>query len=62
MAEQRLTRAKAIRAKCLDCCYGSANEVRRRLCVKCSLFSYRFGHIAREGSNYTAEERNGEKA
>ena len=45
MSEQvkRLTRAKAIRAKCLDCCCGQAVEVRRCTIKKCPLFPYRMG-------------------
>jgi hypothetical protein len=41
--ENRLTRNRAIRAKCLDCCCGSANEV--RLCPShgCPLWPYRLG-------------------
>lgn len=34
---------KAIRAKCLDCCCGSAHEVRLCPCEDCSLYPYRFG-------------------
>jgi hypothetical protein len=40
---KRLTRAKAIRAKCLDCCCGQAVEVRRCTIKKCPLFPYRMG-------------------
>ena len=36
--------AKAIRAKCLDCCCGSAYEVRLCVCEKCPLYNFRFGH------------------
>ena len=34
---------KAIRAKCLDCCCGSANEVRLCTIPDCALYPYRFG-------------------
>lgn len=27
--EERITRGKAIRLKCLDCCWGNSAEVRR---------------------------------
>ena len=37
---------KAIRAKCLDCCCGSSNEVRLCPTVECSLYPYRFGKRA----------------
>ena len=40
---QRLTRAKAIRAKCLDCCYGQSAEVRCCPASNCPLFPYRMG-------------------
>jgi hypothetical protein len=38
-----LTPIKAIRAKCLDCCCGSRNEVRACTIPDCSLYPYRFG-------------------
>lgn len=34
---------KAIRVKCLDCCGGSANEVKLCEIENCPLFPYRFG-------------------
>lgn len=38
-----LTPIKAIRAKCLDCCCGSAREVELCPIPDCSLYPYRFG-------------------
>lgn len=38
-----LTPIKAIRAKCLDCCCGSAKEVGLCPIPDCSLHPYRFG-------------------
>lgn len=38
-----LTPIKAIRAKCLDCCCGSAREVEFCPILDCSLYPYRFG-------------------
>ena len=38
-----MTPMKAIRAKCLDCCCGNANEVRLCPCVECTLYPYRLG-------------------
>ncbi len=38
-----LTPMKAIRAKCLDCCCGSAHEVKLCTCQDCTLYPYRFG-------------------
>ena len=43
-----LTKAKAIRKYCLDCCYGQAAEVRRCPCSKCALYPYRFGSLAKD--------------
>jgi len=34
---------KAIRTKCLDCCCGSSNEVKKCPSTDCSLHPYRFG-------------------
>ena len=34
---------KAIRAKCLDCCCGQANEVRLCPAQDCPLWPFRFG-------------------
>ena len=34
---------KAIRAKCLDCCCGSSNEVKLCTAEKCPLYPFRFG-------------------
>ncbi len=38
-----LTPIKAIRAKCLDCCCGSAKEVELCPIPDCPLYPYRFG-------------------
>jgi len=40
----RLTRGKAIRAKCLDCTCGNAKEVRECEITSCALWSYRMGY------------------
>lgn len=34
---------KAIRAKCLDCCCGSPEEVRQCPCENCALYPFRLG-------------------
>ena len=39
-----MTPMKAIRAKCLDCSNGSANEVRLCPVQRCSLWAFRSGH------------------
>ena len=40
---KRLTRKKAIRAKCIDCMCGNTAEVRRCPSKNCSLWPYRMG-------------------
>lgn len=40
---ERLTRKKAIRLKCLDCCAGNSAEVRKCTCYNCPLYRYRLG-------------------
>lgn len=45
---KRVTRAKAIRLKCIDCCAGQPSEVRRCTAVKCPLFPYRMGREDKE--------------
>lgn len=40
---ERITRAKAIRLKCLDCCCGQAAEVRKCHIESCPLWIYRMG-------------------
>ena len=42
--ENRITRGKAIRLKCLDCCCGNSAEVRRCPCTDCPLWRYRMGN------------------
>lgn len=49
---------KAIRAKCLDCCCGSATEVSLCPCADCSLYPFRFGkNPYRTKREYTEEEK-----
>ena len=40
---KRITRAKAIRLKCLDCCAQQYKEVQMRTIKKCPLWRYRMG-------------------
>lgn len=40
---ERITRAKAIRLKCLDCCAGNTTEVRKCPADHCPLWRYRMG-------------------
>lgn len=39
----RLTRTKAIRMKCIDCCGGQQAEVRKCPATNCPLWRYRMG-------------------
>ena len=39
-----MTPLKAIREKCLDCCGGSAHEVKICQVTRCSLHPFRLGH------------------
>lgn len=41
---ERLSRSKAIRLKCLDCCCGQSAEVRKCPATNCPLWRYRMGH------------------
>ena len=41
---ERLTRTKAIRMKCLDCCADQLAEVRKCPATNCTLWRYRMGH------------------
>ena len=40
---ERLTRSKAIKAKCLDCCCGQYREVKMCTVKACPLWIYRLG-------------------
>lgn len=51
MKKTKLTPMKAIRAKCLDCCAGSAKEIRVCPINKCPLFFYRFGKRPQDDKN-----------
>lgn len=44
-----LSRTKAVRAKCLDCCCGSAPEVKRCPVKTCPLWVFRMGSPSRCG-------------
>ncbi|MCD7894584.1 MAG: hypothetical protein LUG60_12935 [Erysipelotrichaceae bacterium] len=48
----RITKAKAIRLKCLDCCAYQANEVKLCVCTDCPLWRYRMGHEERDTLYY----------
>ena len=48
---------KAIRAKCLDCCCGQANEVKLCTCKDCPLYAFRFGKNPYNTRQLTDEQR-----
>lgn len=48
MVEKRITRAKAIRLKCLECSAQQPPEVRRCEMKDCPLWRYRLGHEERD--------------
>ena len=52
-----MTPIKAIRAKCLDCCCGSAATVKECMCTDCSLYPFRMGHNPNIKREYTEEQR-----
>lgn len=41
---ERLSRSKAIRMKCVDCCAGNMAEVRKCPATSCTLWRYRMGY------------------
>lgn len=62
MAEAK-TPIKAIRAKCLDCSGGSAQDVRLCIIQECPLYPYRMGkNPNRQGKKLSEEAREAVKA
>ena len=49
--EERITRGKAIRLKCLDCFCGSNAEVRICPAINCPLWRYRLGYEDKKETN-----------
>ena len=47
--QERVSRSKAIRLKCLDCCCGQPAEVRRCPAQDCPLWRYRMGKEENDG-------------
>lgn len=45
--DKKITRKKAIRLKCLDCCCDKANEVRLCPAMGCPLWRFRLGKETR---------------
>ena len=55
---KRITPLSAIKKKCLDCCCGSAKEVRLCPSTSCPLFLFRTGHVPFSNRrSVTPEER-----
>lgn len=54
--DDRGSRKKAIRLKCLDCCCGSAYEVRLCPVRQCPLWRFRLGAECRDESAENAED------
>lgn len=50
---ERVSRSKAIRLKCIDCCCGNMAEVRKCPATSCPLWRYRMG---KEIKGDTSEE------
>lgn len=48
---ERLSRSKAIRLKCIDCCCGNMAEVRRCPATSCPLWRYRMGKEENDALN-----------
>lgn len=46
---ERVSRSKAIRLKCLDCCGGQTAEVRKCPAQDCPLWRYRMGKEENDG-------------
>lgn len=46
-----LSRKKAIREKCIDCCGGQTKEVRLCTCTTCPLYPFRMGKAEKEEEN-----------
>ena len=52
-----MTPVKAIRAKCLDCCGGSPQEVRLCPAYDCTLYPFRMGKNPNIRREYTEAQR-----
>lgn len=58
MEEKRTPPLKAIRLKCLDCCCGSAHEVKLCTAARCPLYQFREGKDPyRKAREYTEEQK-----
>ena len=57
---ERITRAKAIRLKCLDCCADQSAEVRKCPAEHCPLWRYRMGKEENDELKYKKKNNNKE--
>ena len=64
--DEPLSRTKAIRAKCLECCSGNPAEVRRCHISDCALWPWRMGsaslraqRAAKSGASETSDQSGG---
>ena len=55
--DEPLSRTKAIRQKCLECCCGNAAEVRRCHITDCTLWSWRLGRSSRARLSTSKNDR-----
>ena len=53
---ERVSRSKAIRLKCLDCCADQAAEVRKCPAVNCPLWRFRMGREIKEENDAFSDE------
>lgn len=56
-----ITKAKAIRLKCLDCSGWQAGEIVKCTCYDCSLYPFRFGNEKGLERIYIPEEKDSEE-
>lgn len=54
--QNRVTKGKAIRLKCLDCCCGVANEIKLCHTLTCPLWPYRMGREDRTWHPWPGED------
>lgn len=53
---ERVSRSKAIRLKCLDCCCGQAAEVRKCPAESCPLWRFRMGREIKDENTSFSDE------
>lgn len=53
---ERVSRSKAIRLKCLDCCAGQSAEVRKCPAESCPLWRFRMGREIKDENDVISDE------